>query len=80
MSEYENKTNEELIELLEELNQSNEDLREEITNTASDNNDYDLAILQLETIAEKSFYAGRDSNLNLTPLKAWLDHKVGERL
>tara|TARA_R110000772_G_scaffold45257_1_gene103812 strand:+ start:61 stop:300 length:240 start_codon:yes stop_codon:yes gene_type:complete len=77
---YENKTNEELIELLEEENQSNEDLRYEIKSISSDNNDYDVAILELATIAEKSFYAGRDSDLQSTPLKAWLNYKIGERI
>ena len=80
MNKYENKTNEELIELLEEENQSNEDLRDEIKSISSDNNDYDVAILELATIAEKSFYAGRDSDLQSTPLKAWLNYKIGERI
>tara|TARA_R110000823_G_scaffold314099_1_gene442499 strand:- start:216 stop:458 length:243 start_codon:yes stop_codon:yes gene_type:complete len=80
MSEYENKTNEELIELLDELKQSNESLRDEIKTASSDNKDYDRAILELTTTAEKSFYAGRCSNLKVTPLKAWLNYKMEERL
>ncbi len=79
---YENKTNEELIELLEERDQSVSDLQEEISDSESDSRDYDAAILKLSTIAESSFYAGIESsrNITLTPIKAWLNYKIGERL
>lgn len=80
MSEHENKTNEELIELIEELKQSNHDLKTELRDTATDNKDYDKAIKDLATIAEKSFYAGRDSDLKSTQLKSWLNYKMEERL
>ncbi|NRA79367.1 MAG: hypothetical protein HRU18_14260 [Pseudoalteromonas sp.] len=80
MSEHENKTNEELIDLIDELKQSNESLRDEIRTASSDNNDYDKAILELSTIAEKSFYAGRDSDLKSTQLKSWLNYKMEERI
>jgi len=80
MSEYENKTNEELIELIDELKQSNNDLKTELRDTAIDNKDYDKAILELSTIAEKSFYAGRGSDLKSTQLKSWLNYKMEEML
>ena len=90
MSKYENKTNEELIELLEskderindleECEQSCEELESEIRCMSSDGNDYDKAIKELATIAEKSFYAGRNSDLKSTQLKSWLNYKMEEML
>lgn len=81
MSKHENKTKEELIDVIDELEQSNDDLRDEIKNISVDASDYDTAILQLETIAEKSFYAGY--NVIKKPnnqTKAWLNYKVEARL
>ena len=78
--EYENKTKDELIELLDELKQSNSDLKNELRDVAIDNKDYDRAILELTTTAEKSFYAGRCSDSKVTQLKAWLNYKMEERL
>jgi len=78
--QYENKTNEDLIELLEERDQLIDDFHDEIASDAADAKDYDRAIKDLSTIAEKSFYAGRDSDSNSTPIKAWLNYKIGERI
>ena len=75
-----NKTKEELIDIIDELKQSNESLKDDVQTASSNNNDYDKAILELTTIAENSFYAGRDSDLNQTPLKSWLNYKMEERI
>tara|TARA_R110002096_G_scaffold66306_2_gene161393 strand:+ start:1472 stop:1705 length:234 start_codon:yes stop_codon:yes gene_type:complete len=75
-----NKTKEELVDIIDELKQSNETLKDDVQTASSNNNDYDKAILELSTIAEKSFYAGRDSDLNQTPLKSWLNYKMEERI
>ena len=81
---YSNKSNEELIELLEELNQANHDLKTEVRDSAIDSRDYDRAILQLETVAEKSFYAGFECGINkeivMTKMKAWLNYKMEARI
>ena len=78
---YENKTNEELTELLEERDQSIEDLNDEITSDAEDAKDYDRAIKDLSTIAEKSFYAGYNTiKKPMNDLKAWLNYKMEARL
>ena len=88
--EYENKTNEELIELLEakddeiselqETEQNIEELTDVISDYQSQEEDYNLALADREQVSEKSFYAGRISDQKLTPLKAWLNHKIEERL
>ena len=79
---YDDLSKDDLIELLEERDQSIEDLTDEIKIDASDARDYDNAIKDLSTIAEKSFYAGLEASrqLTVTPIKAWLNYKIGERL
>lgn len=78
---YDDLSKDDLIELLEERDQSIEDLNDEIESNTSDNKDYDRAIMDLSTIAEKSFYAGyRTINKPMNDLKAWLNYKMEERL
>jgi len=87
---YDNKTVEELIELLEERDESIVELNHEVEmitddydmNTAEINEMYSDSMDKQEQyeLASKAFYAGRDSDFNSTPLKAWLNYKVGERL
>lgn len=85
------KTNEELIELLEERDQTISDLRDELKSDAADVRDYDKAILEVESIAEKSFYNGykfgKDAGLGHytgnpydSNLRAWLNYKIGEMI
>lgn len=90
MKMYENKTIEELIdflierdELIVELKQEVETITDDYNETTAETNEMysdSMDKSEQEELAEKSFYAGRDSNLNSTPLKAWLNYKIGERL
>ena len=85
---YENKTNEELIELLEEKDEEIQQLECKADDLEMEQADYVNEIESMtecsidkqeqEELAEKSFYAGLYSsrNLTLTPLKAWLNYKM----
>jgi hypothetical protein len=86
---YENKSKEELIELLEELQQENKDLKEEIKSNSDDNKCYEDAISYNETRSERVFYSGYKSgkdaglayhtgNTYESNIKAWLNFKIGE--
>jgi len=87
---YENKTIEELIELLEEKDEEIQQLECKADDLEMEQADYVSEIESIteysmdkheqEELAEKSFYAGLDSNSNITPLKAWLNYKIEERL
>jgi len=78
---YTDKTNEQLIEILEELKQENEDLKSEIQTAKSDSKDYDSAILNNEKVVEKAFYAGfTEGSRTLDPLKPWLNYRMEARL
>ena len=95
MSEYENKTVEELIDLLEdkdetiaELEQANCDQSDEISCLEGELADL-VPDEDREVTAEKAFYAGYNYYMeaftsgiaiDTSPLKAWLDYKIGERL
>ena len=71
-----NETIEELEQEVEEKTSEVEDTFENITDHYSDSLDKQGQ----EELAQKSFYAGRNSDLKTTQLKAWLNYKVGERL
>ena len=87
---YENKTNKELIELLEEKDEEIQQLESKADDLECEQADfvseiesiteYSMDKSQQEELAEKSFYAGRDSDTNSTPLKSWLNYKIGERI
>ena len=89
--EYENKTNEELIDLLEakdeEINtlqeneQSIDDLVDEIRDYENQQEAYNDALVDRERVSERAFYAGFKAAENKsTALKSWLNHKVEVRL
>ena len=88
--EYTDKTNEELIELLEDkqetINQLEGELEEAKEDAAESFSEMEevvessFDIQQQEELAEKSFYAGRESDLSLTPLRAFLIFKLEARL
>ena len=91
MSEYENKTNEELIELLEakdeeieelEANEQNcSDLEEENATLQSQIEDYDESLCDREEVSELAFNAGYEAKENnQDQLRGWLNYKVGARL
>lgn len=89
--EYENKTKEELIDLLEakdeEINtlQENEqiidDLTDEIRNYENQQEEYNEALADREQVSEKAFYAGYDAYKSAAfKVKAWLNYKIEARL
>lgn len=90
--EYENKTNEELIELLEakdeEINilQENEQNAQELTDEISDYEsqveEHNEALADREQVSEKAYYAGFDDakNEKLSSIKGWLNFKVEQRI
>ncbi len=90
---YEDKTKEELIDLL--------DIKDdEIETLERDRSDYEASEEEVESLnhevcelrddisdklelIEKAFYAGGNCAISMrysTPLKAWLNYKIGERL
>jgi len=79
---YENKTNEELIELLEERDQKAEELSSELKEAIQAVAFTSYCEVDSSENIEKSFYAGLESSRNLTqtPLKAWLNFKMENRL
>lgn len=88
MSEYENKTNEELIDLLEERDESLQDaesslsdLSDQITELSIDNSMLEDFRENKEELVESSFNSGYEAKENNEPkLKAWLNHKIGARI
>ena len=91
MSEYENKTNEELIDLLEvrderigeleENEQSIDDLEDENRDLQNIVNEYDSAVSDREKVSEVAFNAGYQAKENnQAQLKAWLNYKIGARI
>ena len=85
------KTNEELIELLEERDEEIEelesctshidDLEDEIATLTSEINDYDESLSCREEVSEKAFYAGYNTiKKPENSIKAWLNFKVENRL
>lgn len=91
MNEYENKTNEELIELLEakdeeiqqqqEHDQSIEELEDENRDLQNVIDDYNSSLSDREEVSEAAFDAGYEAKENQLPkLKAWLNYKIGARI
>ena len=91
MSEYENKTNEELIELLEskdeeieqfeENHQSIEDLESDNQDLQNVIDDYNSSLSDREEVSEAAFKSGHKSGLdNEALLKSWLNYKIGARI
>ena len=91
MSEYENKTNEELIELLEakdeiigeleENEQSCSDLESENADLQKIVNDYDESLCDREEVSELAFNAGYDAcHTGSEQLRGWLNFKIGARI
>jgi len=89
--EYENKTNEELIDLLEakdeEINtlqeneQSIDDLVDEIRDYENQQEAYNDALVDRERVSEKAFYAGYDAyKPDDSKVKAWLNYKIEARI
>ncbi len=92
---YSDKTNDELIELLEtkdeeieELEyktQSIEDLEDEVTTLSNEIAGYDESLSDREQVSEKAFNAGydacdSDSKAYIGKLKQWLNFKMEARL
>lgn len=91
MSEYENKTNEELIELLEardeeleqieEHDQSIEEAEDENRDLQNIIDDYNSSLSDREEVSEAAFDAGYEAKENNeAKMKAWLNYKIGARL
>lgn len=95
MSEYENKTNEELIELLEardeeleqieeqieEHDQSIEEVEDENRDLQNIIDDYNSSLSDREEVSEAAFDAGYEAKENNeAKMKAWLNYKIGARL
>lgn len=91
MHEYENKTNEELIELLEardeeleqieEHDQSIEELEDENRDLQNIIDDYNSSLSDREEVSEAAFDAGYEAKENKeAKMKAWLNYKIGARL
>jgi len=91
MNEYENKTNEELIELLEardkkleqieENDQSIEELEDENRDLQNIIDDYNSSLSDREKVSEAAFDAGYEAKENNeAKMKAWLNYKIGARL
>ena len=86
---YENKTNEELIEILEErdeeieqLESRNDDLENEVDTLSSDLSSLEAEMVHSddeEGIAEKAFNAGFEAKSE-NQFQAWLNYKVEARL
>ena len=72
------KSKEELIELIEEKNQSIEELREEVIDIKAENTDYENSFFDKESIAEPAFYAGVKCEGDA--LRGWLNYRMESRL
>ena len=92
MSDYENNTKEELIELLkckdeeiERLEQAKNSIEEEYSDyeyNAQETIDSSFSLTEQESLAEKSFYSGYKSGVNSkeTAMKSWLNYRMEARL
>ena len=91
MDNYENKTNEELIELLEakdeqicdfeENEQHCSDLEDENRDLQNVIDDFNSALSDREEVSEAAFFAGHNDGLNGNQaLKSWLNYKIGARI
>ncbi len=89
---YENKTNEELIDLLDERDEEIEvleqckmeidALEDEVTLRQSQIDEHDESLSCREEVSEKAYYAGFNdaNNTTLSNIKGWLNFKVENRL
>ena len=88
---YENKTIEELIDLLEGQDDKIEELEQEVDEVKAELSDtydslselYEIEDFDKESFAEKAFNAGfecADSDGSLTKFKGWLNYKMEARL
>lgn len=85
---YENKTNEELIELLEEKDREIENQKDRIEDLKTDCKDYRIQVSdykdleeERESITEHAFNAGYDSCCTGSEqLRGWLNYKMEVRL
>jgi hypothetical protein len=91
MSKYENKTNEELIELLEakdeeisefeEHDQSIEELEDENRDLQNVIDDFNSSLSDREEVSELAFNAGYEAKESNQPLlKSWLNFKIRARI
>lgn len=81
---------EEAEEKIEELNEKVEELEQSLIESQEESSGYCDEISEIteegmdrkeqSELAEKSFYDGRNSDLTVSPLKAWLNYKIGEGL
>ena len=89
--DYENKTNEELIEILackdEEIYdlqselQTEEDLIDEVSALESQIEDHNDALVDREVVSEVAFAAGHEAGTKGSELmRAWLNHKIEARI
>ena len=88
---YENKTNEELIEILEEKDsqiytlecdaQDSSDLEDEVSELNNQAEEYNTALSDRETVSESAFTAGHEAGTKgLELMRAWLNHKIEARI
>ena len=91
MSEYENKTNDELIELLEakdekisefeEHDQTIDELEDENRDLQNIIDDFNGSLSDREEVSEFAFNAGYEAKESNQPLlKSWLNFKIGARI
>lgn len=87
--EYENKTNEELIDLLEgrddeidELKQKNDETSMELSDSYDQLSElHEIEDFDKETFANNAFDAGYEAKgNNEAKLKSWLNYKIGARI
>jgi len=89
--QYENKTIEELIDLLEakdeeineleESEQNIEELSDEVSELQNQIDDFNSSMGDREQVSEKAFNAGYDAcRVGGAQLKSWLNYKIEERL
>lgn len=70
-----------LREKLEELEQSRDDLSDEVESLLEEVNEYDRAISNRESVAEHAFKAGYNViKKPMNDIKAWLNYKIEARL
>jgi len=86
---YDNKTNEQLVELLEERDQKIEEVEQSLTeeqeSLVSAYNDlsrlHEIDDFDESAFAEKAFYAGfTEGSRTLDALKPWLNYKIMENI
>jgi len=88
---YENKTEEELIELLEDRDEKIEELEQEVCEASEledevselqgQLDEVNSALTDREEVSERAFYSGYKSGANSEfVLKSWLNFKIEERI